>query len=252
MVALAELICCELLKLKRSKVIVISILGVLAVPCMMLIEALQMHFKHPELVFTLADLYDNSLIYVMLLIGMMVYTAIAAYLFSREYTEGTLKTILTIPVQKTSFVATKFCILFLWIVVLTAITWAGMLALATVYHAAFGMAEFSLRVALAWLARMLLGGVLVFLTTSPLAYLAERTKGLVVPMIAAAVIVMGSAALSNQNVGALYPWTATFLLTKGRLASTGYPVWLAVSIVVLVFALGFAATFGHFQREDIT
>ena len=112
------------------------------------------------------------------------------------------------------------------------------------------MAEFSLR-GPGLLARMPLGGVLVFLTDS-LGYLAERTKGPRVPMIAAAVIVMGSAALSNQNVGALYPWTATFLLTKGRLASTGYPVWLAVSIVVLVSALGFAATFCHFQREDIT
>lgn len=248
---MADLIYCELLKLKRSKVLFISLLGVLAVPFMMMVEALQTHFKHPEQIFTLADLYDNSLIYIMLLIGMMVYTVIAAYLFSREYTEKTLKSILTIPVLKTSFVASKFCVLFLWIMVLTAITWASMLALATIYHAVFDIAEFHMGVAWAWLGKMLLGGILMFLTISPFAFLAEKTKGLVVPMIAAAVIVMGSAALSNQDIGALYPWMATFFLVKGKLASTGYPIWLTTSIIALVSIHGFAATFIYFQKEDI-
>lgn len=246
-----DLIFCELFKLKRSKVLFISILGVLATPFMMIVDALQMHFKHPEKIFTLADLYSSSLVYTMLLIGMMVYTIIASYLFSREYTEKTMKTILPIPVLKASLLASKFCVLFLWIMFLTAITWVGMLALAAIYHAVFGMAEFRLDVALIWLGKMILGGILMFLTITPFAFLAEKAKNLVVPMIVAAVIVMGSAALSNQNAGALYPWTATLFLVKGKLAGTGYPVWLAISSIALISILGFAATFIYFQKEDI-
>lgn len=248
---MANLIYCELLKLKRSKVLLISLLGVLATPLMILLEALQTHFKHPEQIFTLSDLYDNSLIYIMLLIGMMVYTVIVAYLFSREYTEKTLKSILPIPVSKKSLAISKFFILFLWITVLTIFTWASMLGLAAIYHGVFGMSEFQLSVAWIWLVKMLFGGILMFLTISPFAFLAEKTKGLVVPMIAASVIVMGSAALSNQDIGALYPWTATFFMVKGRLAGTGYPIWLAISSIALTSILGFAATFIYFQKEDI-
>ena len=92
-----NLISCELLKLKRSKMVLISVAGVLSTPLLMLIEALQTHFDKPEIIFTLSDIYSDSVLYIMLLVNIMIYVAIAAYLFSREYTESTLKTILPIP-----------------------------------------------------------------------------------------------------------------------------------------------------------
>ena len=86
-----NLISCELLKLKRSKMVLISVAGVLSTPLLMLIEALQTHFDKPEIIFTLSDIYSDSVLYIMLLVNIMIYVAIAAYLFSREYTESTLK-----------------------------------------------------------------------------------------------------------------------------------------------------------------
>ena len=84
-----NLISCELLKLKRSKMVLISVAGVLSTPLLMLIEALQTHFDKPEIIFTLSDIYSDSVLYIMLLVNIMIYVAIAAYLFSREYTEST-------------------------------------------------------------------------------------------------------------------------------------------------------------------
>lgn len=246
-----NLVYCELLKLKRSKMVLISILGVMATPCMMLIQALQTHFKHPDLVFTLADIYSDSLLYIMLLINMMIYVAITAYLFSREYTENSLKTILPVPVSRMAFITGKFFVLFLWIVMLTVVTWAGIFALSGIYHAFIGMDGFRFAVAGEWFFKFLMGSTLMFLTISPFAFIAEKTKGLVAPMIASAVIVMGSAALSNQEIGALYPWTATFFLMGGKIESTGYPIPLAVGIIVLVSAIGFLTTFHHFNKEDL-
>lgn len=51
-----NLISCELLKLKRSKMVLISVAGVLSTPLLMLIEALQTHFDKPEIIFTLSDI----------------------------------------------------------------------------------------------------------------------------------------------------------------------------------------------------
>ncbi|WP_285842929.1 ABC transporter permease [Rummeliibacillus stabekisii] len=246
-----NLISCELSKLKRSKMVLISILGVMSIPCMMLVESIQTHFKHPELVFTLADIYHDSLLYIMLLTNMMIYVAITAYLFSREYTENTLKTMLPIPISRIKLMLGKFCTLFLWITMLTLVTWIGILILSGLYYAVFGMESYNLRVAIGWLLKFLLGSILMFLTVSPFAYIAQKTRGFVTPVIASAVIVMGSAALSNQDLGALYPWTATFFLIEGKLKSTGYSIPLAIGIIAFVSLIGFWLTFNHFQKEDL-
>ena len=105
--------------------VLISVAGVLSTPLLMLIEALQTHFDKPEIIFTLSDIYSDSVLYIMLLVNIMIYVAIAAYLFSREYTESTLKTILPIPISRTKLLIGKFCTLLLWIVMLTLVTWAG-------------------------------------------------------------------------------------------------------------------------------
>ena len=234
-----NLISCELLKLKRSKMVLISVAGVLSTPLLMLIEALQTHFDKPEIIFTLSDIYSDSVLYIMLLVNIMIYVAIAAYLFSREYTESTLKTILPIPISRTKLLIGKFCTLLLWIVMLTLVTWAGIFIVCGLYDAVFTLEGYSLLVAIVWLPKFLFGSILMFLTVSPFV------------LIGSAVIVMGSAALSNQEWGALYPWTATYFLVQGKLQSTGYPTLLSVSIIILVSAVGFLMTFHHFKKEDL-
>jgi bacitracin transport system permease protein len=226
-------------------------IGVLSTPCLMLIEALQNHFKYPERVFTLDDIYKSSLMYVMLLTNMMIYVVITAYLFSREYTESTLKTLIPIPISRSSFIIGKLLVLFLWIIMLTVVTWAGILFLSTIYHIFIGMSGFTVVVAVTWLFRLLVGNVLIFVTITPFAYVAEKTKGIVAPVIASAVIIMGSAALSNQDIGALYPWTATLFLVEGKMESIGYPILLAVSIIVLISILGGTMTIHYFNKEDL-
>ena len=217
-----NLISCELLKLKRSKMVLISVAGVLSTPLLMLIEALQTHFDKPEIIFTLSDIYSDSVLYIMLLVNIMIYVAIAAYLFSREYTESTLKTILPIPISRTKLLIGKFCTLLLWIVMLTLVTWAGIFIVCGLYDAVFTLEGYSLLVAMVWLPKFLFGSILMFLTVSPFVFVAMKTKGFVAPMIGSAVIVMGSAALSNQEWGALYPWTATYFLVQGKLHRLSY------------------------------
>lgn len=246
-----NLIYCELLKLKRSKMLFISIIGVFATPGMMLIAALQKNFKYPDVTFTLTDIYSESLLYIMLLINLIIYIAITAYLFSREYIENTLKTILPIPISRTAFIFGKFSVLFLWIIMLTVITWAGIFGLFGFYQFFIGLDGFSFTVACKWLMRFLVGGMLMFLTISPFAYIAGKTKGIESPAIVSAVIVMGSVALSNQDLGALYPWTSTYFLVAGRLESIIYPIPLVIGIIILVSTIGFLATFYYFEKEDL-
>lgn len=91
----------------------------------------------------------------------------------------------------------------------------------------------------------------MFLTISPFAFAAEKTKGFVAPVIGSAVIVMGSAALANHDWGAFYPWTAIFFLVQGKINSSGYSTALSVIIILLVSAAGFILTFYHLKTEDL-
>lgn len=246
-----NLIYCELAKLKRSKIVFISVLGVMATPVMLFIESIRIHFEHPEQVFTLGDIYDNSLLYMMLLTNIMIYIAITAYLFSREYTEKTFKTILPIPISRTKLLISKFFTLFIWMTMLTFVTWAGILILLGIYHTIFGMVGFGVLIAMKWLFTFLLGNILMFITISPFAYIAMKTKGFVSPIIVSVVIVMGSAALCNQDLGALYPWTAIFFIVKGKIQSAGYPIGLVVVIIALLYIISLLMTFNYFKKEDL-
>ncbi len=246
-----NLIYVELLKLKKSKMILISILGVLSNPCLIFIEALETHFRHPENVLTLDSMFNNSLMYIMLLTNMIIYVAITAYLFSREYTEHTLKTLLPIPISRTKLLCVKFLALLLWIIMLTITAWLGVFLLSLTFHLMFHLEGFTLIITLKWLICFILGSMLMFITISPFAYIALKTKGFVIPVISASVIVMGSAALSNQDIGALYPYTATYFLVNGRIFNTGYSVIVAVILILLVSIIGYYLTFSHFIKEDI-
>lgn len=229
----------------------LSILGVLSTPVLILIEALHTHFNYPNRIFTLMDIFNNSLLYIMLLTNMMIYVSITSYLFSREYSEHTLKTILPIPVSRCKFLLGKFLILFLWITFLMFTTWIGIFILSCIYNLCFNLSGFSLSIGIIWLFKIVLSGGLMFLVISPFAYIAEKSKGFVAPIIISAVIVMGSAALSNQDLGALYPYTAIYFLIEGKIATTGYPIILSVVIIMLISIIGFLLTFLYFKREDL-
>lgn len=231
--------------------VLISFLGVMAIPFMMFIESLQTHLKHPNVVFTLSDIYSDSILYIMLLSNIMIYVAITAYLFSREYTENTLKNILPIPISRTKLLLGKFFTLLVWTFFLSFVTWAGILILSGVYHVAFEMKGYNFTVAIGWLPKFFLSSLLMFLTVFPFAFIAQNTKGFVVPMIVCAVVVMGNAALCNQDLGAIYPWTATFFLLDKRIEGTGYPIELSVAIIMLVSVIGFYMTFRYFKKEDL-
>lgn len=245
-----RIIRCELLKLRRSKMLPFSIAGVLSTPAMLFIEALQTHLRHPETYFTLTDIFDHGLLYMMLLTNLTIYVSLTAHLFSHEYTDNTLKTLLPVPVPRVRFLMGKFCLLFMWTFLLSVVTWTGVFALTGLYHAWIGMHGFSLGIALVWLRKFSAASVLMFLTLTPFAYIAEKTKGVIAPVIASAVVVMGSAALCNQDMGALYPWTASFFIIKGSLTDTGYPLTLSVGILVLLSGASLLLTLWHFASAD--
>ena len=197
-----NLISCELLKLKRSKMVLISVAGVLSTPLLMLIEALQTHFDKPEIIFTLSDIYSDSVLYIMLLVNIMIYVAIAAYLFSREYTESTLKTILPIPISRTKLLIGKYLMFFIWAFIITTITFTG-----TVIAAYLGgISDITLSVGLNSYKEMLISEILLCLSFSPFVVLSLVMPNMVFSMVAGAIFSIINLFVYTSKYAPYIPW----------------------------------------------
>lgn len=244
---MADLLYCELLKLKRSKILLISILGAFVTPFMVLVGVIKEKINNPNTIITYADMFEKSSLYILMLFGLVVYTVIAAYLFSREYTENTLKTILIVPVSKISFILGKFLMLLLWILVLTLISWLSTLIFAVLSNAA----DFSLIVFVKYFTEYFTGALLLYLTLTPFVYIAIWNKGLVAPIITATAFAMFNVALFNESLAVFFPWSAVYYFASGQLDQFGYPIMASLLPILSVAIIGFIATVVHFNKEDI-
>lgn len=244
---MVDLLYCELLKLKRSKMLVISFLGALVTPSMVMVAAVKSMLENPNRIIAGADMLYESNMYMHLLFSLVVYAVIGAYLFSREYTENTLKAILTVPVSKTAFLTGKFLMLLIWCLFLTLFSWVFTIFFAIVIGAdglTAGLLFTSLK-------EFLLASFLLYLTLSPFIFLTLRLKSIVPPIIAAAAMAMGNVALSNESLAALFPWSSSYLLATGQIEESGYPLSIVIGLLAATALSGVMASLIYFQKQDV-
>ncbi|MGF7034825.1 bacitracin transport system permease protein [Paenibacillus mucilaginosus] len=243
---MVNLLYTELLKLKRARMFLVSLIGAAAAPAMMFLGLLDFHMRRPGETVTFAKVFEDTNLYVMLLIGTLLYGVITAYLFQREYTEDTLKNLLTIPVSRTSLIVSKLLLLCLWIAVLTLTAWVLALA-AGLLGGAEGL---DADVLLQSLGQYLAGGGLLFLLSTPTMFVTFLFKNYVPTIIFTSVITMGNVALANRDYKALFPWSAVQVIAGGGQVDA-YPIHYSYLAVGLASLAGFVATLIYFKRADI-
>ena len=107
----------EFLKLKRSNIFLLSIMGAILPPLLMFIATFAFDETQTfEMLFSSVNMYMSAL-FAILLFAIMI-----SYLFGREYNEHTLKTMLTIPVSRGKFLMSKYIMFLAWILILTMVT----------------------------------------------------------------------------------------------------------------------------------
>lgn len=237
----------EFLKLKRSKMFLICLLGSFTAPIMVFIGLIKSRLENPAMIITYGDLLDETNMYVVLLFGLVVYVVIAAYLFSREYTEHTLKSIISTPVSRFKFITGKYIMFFIGVMLLTMVAWLGTILLATIG----GASDFSWTIVSQSFYQFYTAAILLYLTLTPFVFITLWMKSLVPAIVVAAAISMGNVALFNDSLAALFPWTSAFLLGTGQLGAYGYTPTIPLVIIMATFLAGLVASFLYFKREDV-
>ncbi|UHA71766.1 ABC transporter permease [Paenibacillus sp. 481] len=244
---MVNLLYTELLKLKRAKMFMVSIIGASAAPILMFVAFLTAENEKPsEQPITFEVSFYNTNLYVLLLIGTLLYGVITAYLFNREYVEDTLKNLLTIPVSRTSLIASKMAMLFIWIVILTLVAWGMTLILGLIGQ----FDGLSVAVLMKSLQQHLVGAVLLFLLSTPTIFVTFLFKNYVPTIIFTSVITMANIAITNSKYKVLFPWSAAHAIANNEFNAHFPPLYSYISVLVTA-AIGLIATVVYFKKSDI-
>ena len=233
----------EFLKLKRSKIFLLSLMGAILPPLLMFIAVTS--FDEGQ---TFEMLFTNVNMYMSAMFAVMIFAIIISYLFGREYNEHTLKTMLTIPISRGKFLASKYLMFLVWIVILTVVTSISTL----VFGFAAGLEGFSIKLFANSFAQLLYANVLLFLTFSPFVFLALLITNMVPAMVGGAALTLVNLMVYGQNWAPFVPWVCPYLIASGEIAEYSTSISVSYGIILATFIVGIAVSYIYFTRNDIT
>lgn len=244
---MADLLYTELLKLKRSKMFLISIIGAVVAPLVVVVASyVYMKTKQPTPPIKFEELFNESSLYTVLVIGVPLYGVVTAYLFNREYMEDTLKNLLTIPVSRAGFIISKSILLFMWIMMLTSVAWG----LTFILGLLGGFEGMSPSLITKSFKQFSIGGGLLFILSTPIILVTLVAKNYVPTIIFTIMITLINIMSSSSEYRGLFPWAAAGDIANQTLPPKYPPEYSYISIMA-TSVIGFIATVIYFKKADI-
>lgn len=238
----------EVLKLKRSRIPLWTALAVCVMPLLsvMVAKLTDGELAHTTYeAFMLAGPEMLASATAVLLFGLC-----AAYLFTREHEEGTLRNALTLPLRREWLVAAKMIVLAVWVALLTLLS----VAVQAAYAAFLGLDGFAwAHVALAT-TRSLEVALVVYMTLPVVVLLAILGKGYLPPMLFSAVALSAGITFAVVGWERWFPWSMpmvfsgmTFAAKHGPNGQLGAGSW---AVLAAMFAVGLAVVMFYVDRAD--
>lgn len=233
----------EFLKLKRSRIFLLSLLGAVLPPLLMFIAVTS--FDEGQ---TFEALFTNVNMYMSAMFAVLIFAIIISYLFGREYNEHTLKTMLTIPVSREKFLASKYIMFLVWIVILTVVTSISTLA----FGFAAGLDGFSLKIFADGFVQLLYANVLLFLSFSPFVFVSLFITNMVPAMIGGAGLALVNLMVYGQNWAPFVPWVCPYLIASGEIAEYTTSITVSYGVILATFVIGLVISYIYFTKTDVS
>lgn len=234
----------EFIKLKRSKIFILTLLGAIFPSFLLFLSAKFGEFTET---ITLETFLSHVNMYMSLIFVILLFTIIMSYLFGREYNEHTLKTILTAPTTRSTFIISKYTMFLVWILIITMITTLS----AIVFGYLAGTTGFTINVILNSLKELIITNLLLFLTFTPLVFLSLKITNLVPAMIGGAILTFTNMIISSSKYGIYFPYSIPYLLTSGEIFEYTTNLTIPYIIIIATFIIGIIASYTYFTRNDI-
>ena len=233
----------EFLKLKRSSIFLLSLMGAILPPLLMFIAVFA--FDEGQ---TFDLLFSNVNMYMSALFAIMLFSIMISYLFGREYNEHTLKTMLTIPISRGKFLLSKYVMFLVWILILTVVTSVSTL----IFGFVAGLEGFTWKLFIDSFAQLLFANVLLFLTFSPFVFISLFITNMVPAMVGGAGLTLVNMLIYGQTWAPYVPWVCPYLIASGEIAEYTASITVSYGIILATFLIGLAISYVYFTRTDVS
>jgi len=169
------------------------------------------------------------------------YSFTSAWVFGREYVDGTMKDLLVKPIAKRYSVLSKFIVITLWNELLAVLTFGAILSAGAILGIDGATVSLIFETWLSFLSTALM--IMAVCMTSAL--LANVTRGYLAPIGFAFVVVIASNIVVQLGLGPYFPWTIPVLwLTESSIGTVSLIIVAAAGIV------GFAGTVAWWRYAE--
>jgi ABC-2 type transport system permease protein len=180
--------------------------------------------------------------------GIIVIGIVQAFVFGREYAEGTAKNLLCLPISRAALVAAKLVVSAVWFLCMAALVYAEALALGRL----LGLPGFSATLLTASLRQAILLAVQVLLLSTVPAWIAVAARGYLAPLGFSILLFLVGDLFAHTGWGPWVPWSILLLSAGAGGAEAPVPGIGSYLVLVGIFAAGFAAAWLHLDRADNT
>jgi len=174
--------------------------------------------------------------------GLLLFSLVISWVFGREFTDGTLKDLLAVPVQRSSILLAKFIVVAMWSAVLTIVILTAGLVMGAIINLPGG----SISVILQGSVLVMITACLVIAVILPFAFLASVGRGYLLPLGGAILAVMMANVVGLAGWGEYFPWAVPGLYAMGKSPLTP----ISYLIVFLTGLVGMIATYLWWKYAD--
>jgi ABC-type transport system involved in multi-copper enzyme maturation permease subunit len=255
---LASVIYVEFLKSGKSKILLVTTIIFMIVPCMM--GLMMFVARNPELagklgmIGTKAKLFGENdwkgyfalLNQVLASIGLIGFGFVTSWVFGREHTERTIKDLLALPVARQTIVMAKFVIVFIWCIFLAGILYAVTILFGLLIH----LPGWSTLLFTDFSNHFLITALLTLLLCSPISYLAGVGTGIVAPLGFVLITMIMAQFVGLIGLGPYFPWAIPGLFSVSNDTPGLHIRSESYIILALTFLAGYWATVRWWQYAD--
>ena len=174
--------------------------------------------------------------------GFFLFTLAISWVFGREFSDGTVKDLLAVPVPRFTILLAKFIVVALWSIALAII----ILILSLITGAMLHLPQGSLDILLQGSAQVLITGGLVIAIVLPFALFASVGRGYLLPIGMAILSLILANLIVVIGYGEYFPWSVPMLFAQGKSAMLPVSYW----IVLLTGLAGIAGTYLWWKYAD--
>ena len=174
--------------------------------------------------------------------GFLLFILIISWTFGREFSDGTLKDMLAVPVQCSSILLAKFIVVAAWSAVLTIVILMAGLVMGAIIKLPGG----SIGVIFQSSVPVAITAGLVIVVVMPFALFASVGRGYLLPIGLAVLTLMMTNLVALAGWGEYFPWAVPGLYVQGKSSLAPISYW----IVFLTGLVGMVATYLWWKYAD--